>query len=264
MAHITLIFHGNLQELLTRKPAGNAKAEVVHILERRASVKDVVESFGVPHPEIKQLQANGRMIGFDYIVSDRDRIEVWPLSLPCDVFTANILRPEPLTGISFVVDANVGKLAALLRMAGFDTLYRHDFSDGDLARTAAVEKRILLTRDRNLLKRKNVVFGHLVREMKPWQQLQEVVCLYQLADMLQPFCRCLRCNTLLVPVAKENIIHRLEPLTIKYYDSFQLCMICDKVYWPGSHRQTMQGQLTVLTGQCSAAGKVARGHRLDV
>lgn len=253
MADITLIFHGNLQELLPRKMTGKANAEVHHFLERRASVKDVVESFGVPHPEIEQLQANGRQIGFDYIVGDQDRIEMWPLTPPCKVFAATILRPEPLTRMAFVVDINVGKLAVLLRMAGLDTLYQHDLSDGDLARVAADEKRILLTRDRNLLKRKNVVFGHLIRAMEPWQQLLEVVCLYQLAETLQPFCRCLRCNRLLVPVAKEKIIHRLEPLTIKYYDSFQLCMACDKIYWPGSHRQTMQGQLTALARQCRAA-----------
>jgi len=256
LADITLVFHGNLVELLPRKETDNG--EVHHVLERRASVKDVVESFGVPHPEIKQLKTNGHPIGFNYIVADRDWIEVWPLAPFCDVFTATILRPEPLTGISFVVDANVGKLAVLLRMAGFDTLYHPDFSDGVLARTAASDQRILLTRDRNLLKRKNVIFGHLIREMEPWQQLLEVVCLYRLAEKLQPFCRCLRCNTLLVPVAKEKIIQRLEPLTIKYYDSFQLCSSCDKIYWPGSHRQAMQRQLNALASQSRmAAGKVA-------
>jgi uncharacterized protein with PIN domain len=263
MADITLVFHGNLVALLARRVAG--KGEVCHNLERRASIKDVVESFGVPHPEIKELRANGRQIGFEHIVADRERIEVWPLAPPCEVLTPSVLRPEPLAAISFAVDANVGKLAVLLRMAGFDTRYHADFSDSALARTAAADKRILLTRDRNLLKRKNVVFGHLIREMEPWQQLLEVVRLYQLADMLQPFCRCLRCNTLLVPVAKEKIIQRLEPLTIKYYDSFQLCMTCDRIYWPGSHRQTMQGQLTALAGQCRAdADKVARGESLGI
>jgi len=256
LADITLVFHGNLVELLARKVTGNG--EVRHVLERRASVKDVVESFGVPHPEIKQLETNGQPIGFDYIVADRDRIEIWPLAPFCDVFAPTVLRPEPLTDISFVVDANVGKLAVLLRMAGFDTLYGPDFSDGALARTAAADQRILLTRDRNLLKRKNVIFGHLIRETEPWQQLLEVVSLYRLAEKLQPFCRCLRCNTFLVPVAKQKIIHRLEPLTIKYYDSFQLCPSCDKIYWPGSHRQAMQRQLTALASQCRmAAGNVA-------
>lgn len=250
LAEITLTFHGNLQELLVRRTAG--AAEVRHNLERRASVKDVVESFGIPHPEIEQLTVNGRTIGFDSLVAERDHIEIWPLAPPCDVLTPTILRPEPLTGIAFIVDINVGRLAGLLRMAGFDTLYRPDLTDGALAETAAVEKRILLTRDRNLLKRKNVIFGHLIREIQPRQQWIEVVRLYQLEDTLQPFSRCLRCNGQLVPVDKDSILPRLEPLTIKYYDRFHRCQTCDQVYWPGSHRQRMEADLSALAQQCGA------------
>jgi len=250
LAEIILTFHGNLPELLVRRMAG--AVQVRHILERRASVKDLVESFGIPHPEIEQLTANDRMIGFDALVVDKDHIEIWPLTPPCDVLTPTILRPEPLTRIAFVVDINVGKLAVLLRMAGFDTLYHPDLTDGDLAETAAAEKRILLTRDRNLLKRKNVVFGHLVREMQPRQQWLEIVRLYQLADMLKPFSRCLRCNGQLVPVDKDTILHLLEPLTIKYYDLFHRCAACDQVYWPGSHRQRMDADLAALVRQCGS------------
>jgi len=250
LAEITLTFHGNLPELLVRRMAG--AAQVRYILERRASVKDVVESFGIPHPEIHKLTANGRTIGFDALVVECDHIEIWPLTQPCDVLTPTILRPEPLARIAFVVDINVGRLAVLLRMAGFDTLYHPDLTDGDIAEKAAAEKRILLTRDRNLLKRKNVVFGHLIREMHPRQQWLEVVRLYNLADMLQPFSRCLRCNGQLVPVDKDIILHRLEPLTIKYYDLFHRCAACDQVYWPGSHRQRMDADLAALARQCGS------------
>ena len=248
MAEITLTFHGNLPELLARRLAGSPL--VRHILERLASVKDVVESFGIPHPEIGMLTINGRMSGFDALVVERDHIEIWPLTPPCDVLTPTILRPEPLTGIIFMVDINVGKLAGLLRMAGIDTLYDPDLTDGDLAETAAVEKRILLTRDRSLLKRRNVAFGHLVRETEPRKQWLEIIQLYGLAGMLQPFSRCLRCNGQLVPVDKETILHQLEPLTIKYYDLFHRCTACGQVYWPGSHRERMDADLATLVQQC--------------
>jgi uncharacterized protein with PIN domain len=250
LAEITLTFHGNLPELLVRRLAGSPL--VRHTLERRASVKDVVESFGIPHPEIGKLAINGRQIGFDALVANRDDIEIWPLTPPCDVLTPTVLRPGPLTQITFMVDINVAKLAVLLRMAGFDTLYDPDLTDGDLAETAADKKRILLTRDRNLLKRRNVEFGHLVRETEPRQQWLEVVQLYGLADKLQPFSRCLRCNGLLVPVDKQTILHRLEPLTIKYYDLFQRCADCDRVYWSGSHRERMDADLTTLVHQCGS------------
>ena len=251
MTEITLTFHGNLPELLVRRLAGSQL--VRHTLERRASVKDVVESFGIPHPEIGLLTINGRQIGFDALVKDRDDIELWPLTPPCDVLTPTILRPEPLTRISFMVDINVAKLAGLLRMAGFDTQYDPDLTDGDLAETAAAAKRILLTRDRSLLKRRNVMFGHLVRAIEPRQQWLEVVRLYGLTGMLRPFSRCLRCNGRLVPVDKKTILHRLEPLTIKYYDQFHRCADCGRIYWPGSHRERMDTDLAALARRCGPA-----------
>ena len=252
MAEISLIFHGNLQELLVRRLAGSP--QVYHNLERRASVKDVIESFGIPHPEVGKLSINGRQCDFDALVVNRDRIEAWPLSPPCDVLTPTLLRPEPLKKISFIVDINVGKLAGLLRMTGFDTLYEPDLTDGDLAEKAAAARRILLSRDRNLLKRKNVVFGHLVRETAPRQQWLEIVQLYGLSDMLEPFTRCLRCNGKLVPVEKQTILHRLEPLTIKYYDLFHRCKVCDQIYWPGSHRERMDEVLAEMTRQHGTTG----------
>jgi hypothetical protein len=242
---IRLSFHGNLRDLLARDIA--ADRPLYHILERRASVKDVVESFGVPHPEIGLLRANGEEIAFEHIVQEADEhIEIWPLEPPCDVSSPTLLRPEFLPAIAFVVDVNVGKLAGLLRMAGFDAVCSPAFSDAVLAESAQRQQRILLTKDRNLLKRKNVVFGHLVRAIHPWEQLLEVIRLYGLQKLLRPFCRCLRCNGLLHPAAKEQILHRLEPLTIQYYDTFFYCDRCDKIYWPGSHRQKMQISLESL------------------
>jgi uncharacterized protein with PIN domain len=245
---IQLSFYGNLQDLLRRNDA--VHQPLYHMLERRASIKDVVESFGIPHPEIGLLKVNGEEVAFEHIVQADEHIEVWPLEPPYDVTEPTILRPESLSRITFAVDVNVGKLAGLLRMAGFDTYYRHALADAMLADIAADEGRILLTRDRMLLKRKNVVFGHLLRAGHPWQQLAEVICLYQLQDKLAPFSRCMRCNALLTPVSKKEVLHRLQPLTIRYYDTFYLCKGCDKVYWPGSHREGMQASLDAMAKSC--------------
>lgn len=247
MISVTLIFYGNLKDLL--KKDGPQNGIIRHSFDRRASVKDVIESFGVPHPEIQWLKINGRQLGFNIILQDKDQVEVSPLTPPFDVFTATILRPSPLEKIRFVVDVNVGKLANLLRMAGFDTVYRNSLIDVDLADIADKEKRILLTKDRNLLKRKKVVFGHLVREIHPLRQFSEIINLFRLAKEVRPFSRCLLCNSLLKPVAKEDILHRLEPLTRRYYNSFHFCPKCDKIYWPGSHRQKMQGYFHTLIGK---------------
>ncbi|OGQ94720.1 MAG: hypothetical protein A2521_11530 [Deltaproteobacteria bacterium RIFOXYD12_FULL_57_12] len=242
---IRIIFHGNLRQLLP--PARSSADTVPYRLERRASIKDIIEALGVPHPEIAALRVHGREVDFNHIAEAGDLVEVWPLTPPVDVCVATRLRPQPLAAVRFLVDVNVGKLAALLRMAGFDTLYQNDWSDIELAIISAREKRILLTRDRNLLKHRQVELGHLIREQNPGRQLIEVVRLYGLEDFLKPFSRCIRCNDLLVPVAKEAILDRLKPLTRKHYNSFRLCRRCDKVFWPGSHRQHMQSYLEELT-----------------
>jgi len=241
---IEILFHGNLKELLASDLV--SKEIVHHRLDRRASIKDVIESLGIPHPEIARLTVNGVEVPFSYIVTDRDRVEVWPLSPQYDMFKVSVLRPVPLSINRFVVDVNVGKLAILLRMAGFDTLYHSCLTDVELAEISAKKKRILLTRDCSLLKRKKVEFGHLVRESVPEKQLAEIIRLFNLADKAEPFSRCLRCNSLLEKVDKEKVLGRLEPLTRKYFNVFMICGKCDKIYWPGSHRDNMEKYLQVI------------------
>ncbi len=201
----------------------------------------------MPHTEIARLYVNGQETDFGHIARPHDAVAVEPVSAPFDVFTPTMLRPEPLRAIRFVVDVNVGKLATLLRMAGFNTAYQNHLRDRELAEIARREKRILLTKDTNLLKRKSVVFGHLVRAVRPKEQLAEVIELFDLADKVRPLSRCLRCNLALVPVEKKAILHRLEPLTRKYYDAFHQCPGCQKIYWAGSHKDRMQDYLQVMS-----------------
>lgn len=238
--------HGWIKELLS--PEIRATDPFVHFLSRKASIKDVIESLGIPHTEIGRLRVNERDVDFLYNVKDQDRIEVFPLQSPVDPLTPTLLRPEPLPGIRFLVDANVGKLATLLRLVGFDAAYPGQLPDEDMARIAAREKRLLLTRDVQLLKRRIICFGRLVRESEPMRQLAEIVYFYGLQESLRTYSRCLRCNSLLVPVDKDSIINRLEPLTIKYYHAFHICGTCDKIYWAGSHTDNMQQYLNAIKG----------------
>ena len=231
-----IYLHDGLDRLLYRRVAGDNP--VVYPLNRRASVKDVLESLGIPHPEIGRLTINGREVSLATLVVDSDRVEVFGLVAPVDVLVDSPLR-SALVDIRFVVDINVAKLAALLRMAGFDTHYDPKLDDAELAELSQREQRIALTRDRCLLMRKVVEHGHLIRACRPEEQLAEVVSLYGLADRLQPFSRCLLCNGMLDPVDKSEVMHRLEPLTNKYYDTFCRCQGCDKIYWAGSHRVRM-------------------------
>jgi len=240
----TVILHDDLAGLT----AGQSRRPRPLVLEvtRRTSAKDFLEALGIPHTEIHRLTINGVEKDFAAIIATDDHIEVFGVPVPVDLTVPTLLRPETLQVLRFAADANVGRLAGLLRLAGLDTFYDKDLPDEDLARLASREERVLLTRDLALLKRKKVIFGRLVRAADPYRQLREVVTLYGLTDRLQPFSRCLHCNTLLVPVTKKEILGRLEPLTRKYYDDFKLCPNCRRIYWAGSHQERILKNLEKL------------------
>jgi hypothetical protein len=145
-----------------------------------------------------------------------------------------------------VLDNHLGKLAAYLRLLGFDVIYRNNLQDEELTRISSQEERILLTRDRRLLMRRAVIQGYCVRALLPRQQALEVLQRYDLFSAILPFGRCVHCNALLQPAPKEQIIDRLQPLTRRYFDQFQRCPDCDQVYWKGSHYDHFQAFIQEL------------------
>jgi uncharacterized protein with PIN domain len=219
-------FPPDLQLLL---PLGKRQGSFDYNFTGPQTAKHLIESLGVPHTEVGELSANGAAIGLDYLVHDGDRIEVRPAAPGCPVEAR------------FLLDSHLGRLAAYLRMLGFDCLYRNDYQDVELAELVGRENRILLSRDRRLLMRKVVHYGYCPRSLDPRQQLVEVVRRFDLREEVQPFHRCLRCNALLEPVSKEAVLERLEPLTKTYFNEFAICSSCDQVYWKGSHYERMMG-----------------------
>ncbi len=194
------------------------------------SVKHLIESVGIPHTEIGEIKADGEAIGLGYLVKDGEWIEVRAV-LPWARRTA-----EP----RFVLDGHLGRLASYLRMLGMDSLYRNDYDDKELAQVAVDEERILLTRDRRLLMRKNIKSGQLLRSLEPEEQFQEVIQRQGLKKWIRPFQRCIRCNHPLEPVRKEDVLERLQPLTKLYFEEFHICPACKQIYWKGSHYDRMQ------------------------
>lgn len=203
------------------------------------SVKDVIESFGVPHTEVDLILANGQPVDFSYGVQDGDRISVYPAFRSINISPVEHLREQLHPELRFVADAHLGRLAAYLRMLGFDTLYRRDYEDKELAQISARERRILLTRDRGLLMRTVVTWGYCLRATDPSRQLAEVVRQFDLIPSICPFRRCMHCNALLQRTEKEAISDRLLPQTRQHYDEFFICPECHRVYWKGSHYRRM-------------------------
>lgn len=215
------------------------KRSFPHRFSRRASIKDMIESFGVPHTEIELILVNGNSVDFTHIVQDRDYISVYPVFESLDIRPLLRLRPEPLRDPAFVLDTHLGRLARYLRLLGFDVLYRNDATDDELARISSTRQRTLLTRDRRLLHRSIITHGYYVRATDPLEQVGEILTRFDLYGDIDPFSRCTRCNGLLAAVPKETVIHRLEPKTRRYYEDFRICGDCRQIYWKGSHFRKM-------------------------
>jgi uncharacterized protein with PIN domain/sulfur carrier protein ThiS len=169
------------------------------------NVKDLIESLGVPHTEVDLILVNGTSVDFSHPVQHGDRVSVYPVFEALDITPVLRVRPQPLRRTAFVCDLHLGRLAAYLRMLGFDTLYRNDFGDEELARISRFEHRILLTRDVGLLKRSEVTHGYFVRNTRVAEQALEVLRRFDLFRSVAPHTRCLRCNGPLQAVAKEEV-----------------------------------------------------------
>jgi uncharacterized protein len=234
-------FNVNLEDLL---PSSKRGQEIILHFKGYQSVKHLIESLGVPHTEIGQVMVNSHVVDTSYRVQDGDRVEVLPAR--SDPHRGHLLQEKE---IKFILDSHLGKLAAYLRMLGFDALYRNDYEDRQLAKVAELEGRILLTRDRRLLMRKQVQAGYCVRKHNPQDQLKDVLNRFGLYSLIRPFQRCIRCNTRLEKVSKEQVLDMLEPLTKLYYSSFSICPACRKVYWPGSHYEYMQRMIQKIIAE---------------
>jgi len=242
---VHLRFYEELNDFLS---PDRHKKEFGRILPETTSVKDLIEGCGVPHTEVDLILVNGEPSDFDRQIVDGDRVSVYPIFESLDISDVTRLQERPLRNPRFLVDVNLGKLAGLMRMAGFDTAYRNDAGDDELVEQMLEEDRALLTRDRRLLMRRAVQKGYLVRSDHPPDQLGEVIRRFDLAGMVRPFTRCMHCNGLLHRVDKEEVMHRLRPLTKKYYDTFSQCSGCRRIYWRGSHYERLHPKVRSLLG----------------
>ena len=207
------------------------------------AIKDTIEAIGVPHPEIELILVDGRSVGFDYQLKGGERVAVYPVFERFDIAPLLRLRPRPLRNPRFIVDVNLGKLARHLRLLGFDVYYQRQLDDPDLVQRARREHRIILTRDKGVLKYRTVTHGYWVRNTCPKAQRQEVIRALQLQGHIKPFSRCSRCNGLLDEIAAEQLASRLDPALLQRTPRFWQCVQCRQLYWCGSHVQRFLAEI---------------------
>ena len=248
MPTATFRLYAELNDFL---PGRKKQGEFQEQFSSHETLKHILESLGVPHPEIDLILVNGRSRGFDERIQEGDRVSVYPLFRNLPVGKVSQVRPHPVPEPKFLLDNHLGKLARYLRLLGFDAAYQNHYDDHELARMAAEQERIMLTRDRGLLKRNQVSHGFILRSDDPLEQAVSVVRRYQLLEKLDPFTRCANCNGLLEPVSKGEVLPELEPLTKKYYHRFQRCRGCGQVYWEGTHFRRLNRFVKEIKGRAA-------------
>lgn len=221
-------------------PEEKRNSTIHYHFDGKPSIKDAIEAQGIPHTEVDLIIVNEKSVGFDYHLKNGDRVEVYPIFESIDISPLVKLRKHTLRTPKFILDVHLGKLARLMRLCGFDTLYRNDYDDPEIIELSVSQKRIILTRDRALLHSRKVTHGYCIRSMDAIEQLSEVIRRFDLKEIMAPFSRCLSCNGMLHSIDKESIFDQLEPKTEKYYDSFFQCDRCGKIFWRGSHLERLE------------------------
>lgn len=244
MVSATFRFYEELNDFLPRERRGCAFTVPC---ARAATTKHMIEALGVPHTEVELILVNGESSGLERMLADGDRVAVYPMFETLDVAPLLRIRDKPLRPLRFVADAHLGGLARLLRMAGFDTLYDNAFRDDDIVAIGGEQQRVVLTRDRELLKRRGVTHGCYLHAIKPAPQLRELYARFDLAAIAQPFTLCLHCNLPLRPVPKAEVVASLPESVRAEHDAFTRCDRCGRVFWKGSHHKRMAAMLDGVT-----------------
>jgi uncharacterized protein with PIN domain len=236
MHKIYLRFYEELNDFL---PEEKGKKRFTHQFIDRTSVKDLIESLGVPHTEVDLILVNSKSVNFKYLINDGDDLSVYPVFESLDISDVQHLRPKPLRNPKFVADVHLGRLVRYLRIIGIDVLYKNDFEDDEIVSISLKEKRAILTKDRGILKRNEVTHGYWVRSIKVEEQIKEVIQRFDLQIEMKEFSRCLECNDLLKSIKKATIIEQLPLKVAQTQKEFYQCPSCKKIYWKGTHQQRM-------------------------
>lgn len=245
MGRVEFRFYAELNDFLCPELRGRP---FVYEFSGQPTVKDAIEALGVPHVEVELILVNGESVDFSHRLRDGERISVYPVFESLDIAELLRIRRAPLRQVAFACDAHLGKLARLLRLLGFDTVHDPGITDGELISLSRTG-RVILTRDRQLLKHGEVTHGYWVRSVLPGEQAQEVLRRFDLRAKVAPFTRCLACNGLLQPLCKEEALPKVPPKVREWCQEFLYCPRCGRIFWPGTHYPKLQDWIARILGE---------------
>ncbi len=240
-------FYEELNDLL---PKHRRKTDFAAEFEGKRSVKDMIESLGVPHTEVDLILANGKSVNFSYIIQDGDRISVYPVFESLNIENVTRLRTLPLRKTRFIADINLGDVVRYMRVFGLDVFFDPSLSSLEIITISKAQNRIILTKSKKLLKYKEVSHGILIRPGTTTEQIAHIIGYLDIRDRIKPFSRCLICNSLLENIPKKEIEDRIPPKTKELCDEYAQCRKCDKIYWKGTHYIRMKQVIDEMLGRC--------------
>ena len=229
-------FYEELNDFL---PPKKRRRSFIHRYTDTPSVKDTIEALGVPHTEIDVILVDGESVGFGHRLIGGERVAVYPVFERLDVSSLVRLRPQPLRVTRFIADVHLGTLVRHLRLLGFDTAWRNDLADEEIIERSLAEQRIILTRDRGILRNGRVTHGYWLRTTDPEAQLGEVVRALDLGSAFNPYTRCLECNSPCEPISRQQAAPAVPLQVLLVYGAFRRCTGCGRVYWRGSHLERL-------------------------
>ena len=238
--NITIRFYEELNDYLE---SGGKKQDLFIDTEKGKSVGELIESMGPACSEVDLILVNGQPAGFDYLLQDNDRISVYPVFERFNIESVSVFENSPLRKLKFICDVHLGRLAKYLRMLGLDTLYENDYNNTEMIQLSNTQNRILLTRDKNFLLNKKITRRYIVKQPEPDDQLYDVLDFFDLKNHLMPLSRCLECNGVVTPVARESVKERVDKDIFIKNSAFSECTGCGKIYWKGSHYDSMMQRI---------------------
>lgn len=244
LKNITFRCYAELNDFL---PPLQKQRSFLHRLKTPVTVAEAIESLGIPLSEVDLVLVNSQPVSRKHRLFENDYVSVYPTFESFDIGSLKSDSRQALRKTTFILDAHLGKLAKYLRMLGFDTLYRNDFGDNEIIDIAAAQDRIILTRDKLLLKSKRVTHGYYVRAIEKHEQLHEVVQKFDLYSQFKSFTRCMTCNSELISKPKNQVVDLLKPEIAIVFHEFYYCSKCQKVFWKGSHFEKMEAFIKGLT-----------------
>ncbi len=151
-----------------------------------------------------------------------------------------------VTRTAFLFDRMLGKLCRRMRLLGFDSELNPESEQGRFLVKADREKRLAVTMSRRKTDRPGTP-PLVLRSRGVNQQVIELLGALNPTPRLEPFTRCLECNSVLEDLPGEKAPGRVPRDIIENLDSFKVCPGCRRVYWKGSHFEAMSRTIGKIT-----------------